>query len=415
MIGCYISRQTDEEREKLTQIIRDLIGHTPESEDLQCLSPTGLAMSYTELRNKSFSMYCAQPEGCQAGAIISPGNRLFANGFGQSFLAAVHQSVTQGGWLCVPYWPEKVGRQRGFWTLSWLSEFLQSPVKESKDHGMAVFHRGDSLQQSDSVMTWYSHDFAALFLDYISQESLEMSLELLLHTFKDFLVNRPNSVPSYRETAWSDDNKIDLAAELDRFAGTMNYMVGGTNYKSAVLERIIGDHITDGRKLKILDMGGAAGFVNAELLLTMPRVEKAVTVDHLAYNLTLARRLFSYYRCSLAGRYFMEITPAQDYLYQESFDLVSFIGALLYVPREYVNVILQRSWDALNPGGVLVIHENIKSPSYKKDFDVMFTVEELEGYLEQFGEIEYYASTSAARLKPDQAGKKTLFRVIQKK
>ena len=100
--------------------------------------------------------------------------------------------------------------------------------------------------------------------------------------------------------------------------------------------------------------------------------------------------------------------------YDDKYDVISFIGSLLYVPRNKTLTTLKKSWDALKLGGILIIHENIKASSYKRDYDVMFTVDELEGLLSSFGLIDYYSSTTNAQISQELVGSKTVFRVIQK-
>ena len=76
--------------------------------------------------------------------------------------------------------------------------------------------------------------------------------------------------------------------------------------------------------------------------------------------------------------------------------------------------ILDRTWSSINSGGLLIVHENIKAESFKRDFDVMFEAKELDALLSKYGEIEYYNSQVYMALKPDQVENKTVFRVVQK-
>jgi hypothetical protein len=73
--------------------------------------------------------------------------------------------------------------------------------------------------------------------------------------------------------------------------------------------------------------------------------------------------------------------------------------------------VLDRAWDALAPGGVLIVHENIKNPSYTRDFDKMLTVEEIEALLGNYGSIERYLATAIARVSREAAEARSVFRV----
>ena len=68
----------------------------------------------------------------------------------------------------------------------------------------------------------------------------------------------------------------------------------------------------------------------------------------------------------------------------------------------------------LRPGGVLVVHENIKSRSYTRDYDLMFTVDELEGLLRPLAPIDYFLPTATVQIDGEAAGTKSVFRVLQR-
>jgi hypothetical protein len=73
-------------------------------------------------------------------------------------------------------------------------------------------------------------------------------------------------------------------------------------------------------------------------------------------------------------------------------------------------------WATLSPGGLLILQENIKSPTFELIcyYDLMFTVDELDALLSEFGEITCYLSTAAARVARDKAGARSVFRVRNK-
>jgi len=116
----------------------------------------------------------------------------------------------------------------------------------------------------------------------------------------------------------------------------------------------------------------------------------------------------------LAGRLRFICKPAQELEFDGQYDVVSYVGSLLYVPKELLEEVVERAWQAVAPGGVLVVHENIKHKSFKADFDIMFTVGELDGLLEKYGDITRYASQYTQMLTKAQTGEKTVFRVVKK-
>jgi hypothetical protein len=75
---------------------------------------------------------------------------------------------------------------------------------------------------------------------------------------------------------------------------------------------------------------------------------------------------------------------------------------------------VERAWEALNPGGILIIQENIKHPSYKRDYELMFEPEELDKLLQGFGEIGYYMSTATKAVQAALVERKTVYRIVHK-
>ena len=49
----------------------------------------------------------------------------------------------------------------------------------------------------------------------------------------------------------------------------------------------------------------------------------------------------------------------------------------------------------------LIIHENIKAPSFKKDFDIMFEAGELNELLSPYGEMRCFVSNACSAIAVD--------------
>ena len=116
----------------------------------------------------------------------------------------------------------------------------------------------------------------------------------------------------------------------------------------------------------------------------------------------------------MSGRFKFSLGPAEDFTFEDGYDIVSFVGSLLYVDKSRLASTLDRVWSSINSGGLLIVHENVKAESYKRDFDVMFEAKEIDALLSKYGDIKYYNSQSYITLKPDQVENKTVFRVVQK-
>jgi hypothetical protein len=375
------------------------------------------------------------PRGELAVAFVAPSLTLFENSWCAALLRQLNRSVANDGTICLP-WRKGLDNPAKGWSQAWLQEQFGTPLRtfRSPDAPMldlpwrgrptwfGCFAGADEMQQRNSVLDWWFRDHAATRDEHVAMlldKATPFNQDLPARC-DEFLLSKVN-VPAAITTA--DDTKpYSLPPTLDSEAlsslqshhHTMSYALTGANYKSAVMGHIIEQHFPDGRPLRIVDHGGGIGQFVIELLLGNQRVEKAVNCDVSAEHLMLSARIFEFFRKQLRGRYFMQLQPSEEFDYDESYDVVSFMGSMLYLPRAGLDGTLDRLWNALNAGGLMVIHENIKHESFERDYDIMFTADELDKRLEQFGKIIYYASTSRKRFAPEQVGNKCVFRVIQK-
>jgi SAM-dependent methyltransferase len=211
----------------------------------------------------------------------------------------------------------------------------------------------------------------------------------------------------------SESSDLDPRDETIKQASALGYYIGGLSYKAPLLIHIARQLGLRG-PLRTVDMGAGYGLLAAELLLDPSLgVEIAAATDISPLNESLAALL----REGLgeaSGKFRFTRCPAQEHRFGEQVDLVSYVGSLLYVPREYLGTCLDRAWEALRPGGMLVVHENIRDPKYVRDFKYMFSVGEIDAALGRYGEIRRFASTRQQELGMEDAASKTVFRVVQR-
>jgi SAM-dependent methyltransferase len=211
----------------------------------------------------------------------------------------------------------------------------------------------------------------------------------------------------------SESPSTDAAAERIRQASALGYYIGGLSYKAPLLRFIMRQHAV-GRGARIVDMGAGYGLLPAELLLDPELgVAHATATDISTLNESLATALGA--GLGASGPHFaFALSPAQEFSFEGAVDVISYVGSLLYVPREHLAKCLERAWGALRPGGILVIHENIRDPKYVRDFKFMFEVDELDAALSRLGPVRRFASTREQELSKADAASKTVFRVVQR-
>ena len=356
--------------------------------------------------------YCPLPPDAFTKIIVGSSMRLFASPWSKAFLRHLYKAVVPGGTLAVSFVSDAEAARKGYWSLAGLRALFGQDGECSRNGQLVIITREGKLPKVDSVLDWNLRNHGIL---------LTTAVDLLANrsTIDEELVRdicRPMALREHRltiEPIMLQDlpQQSQLGELLDREA----YFNGGVGYKSALLRHIAKRYFEAGQPLRVIDHGGGSGFTAVEMLLQRDlQVTKAVCCDVSLLLAMVTSKMFADMRECLADRFFFELTPIQDFDYDEDYDLISFLGSLLYVPREDTEQTLGRAWDSLRPGGVLVIHENIKSRSYTRDYDLMFTVEELEGFLRPLAHIDYYLSTATIQITKEMSGTKSVFRVLQK-
>lgn len=196
----------------------------------------------------------------------------------------------------------------------------------------------------------------------------------------------------------------------------VSYSYLGSYYKTGSLVNILNHYNLINRMFNVLDLGSGSCLVALELFLQFHKEVNRLSID--CVDVEYSNYINKLISCHLPFipednfRFFK--SNMSNFQFQKKYDLIYLIGSLLYVPRTEVPIILNKTIDNLNPGGLLCIHENIKNPNYTKDYHQMFEASELENYLKEFGDISYFHGQTGQHIKQKIEPNKTFFRVIQK-
>lgn len=418
--------------------LRQLAAAVPEfrADDYLALSVGATRMSFPADGPAELSAFTPFARHSFEQIVVAPGVRLFQTNWTRAFLASLFRKLKPGGTLIVATPNGPAATANGSFThaaakalFRQSGTILNGPpsagflgglkrlIRPAGSQGtvIAEFTRGPDLPMADSVLAWFVERSSPALLTALGFDASGALPEWAAAWLKGFLIPGP-AAPVVRPKAetttaagrWSEASSFAEKVEF------LTYLIHGPSYKNAVLNRILADHLGGRTDLAVLDHGGGPGFVAAELLLENPSIRRAVNCDINAQYLWPAFDLYLHYFDRLKDRFAFAIGPAQDYEYDRAYDLITFIGSLLYVPREHTRATLDRAWAALTPGGLLVVHENIRNPAFTKDQEVMFAVEELDGLLKGYGAIEYYASTRCAKVPAAGVASSTVFRVVRK-
>ena len=247
-------------------------------------------------------------------------------------------------------------------------------------------------------------------------EFLYDSAERIVGGSRKRLAGEPSGNEVEGRVPWQEGgNQVPVEAELSRALKAQSYYVGGIAYKQPILKHIIKTCCHSDRPLRLADFGGGYGLLAAETVLDDDLdVEHAVCRDYSPANFVFAAQLYRGMREQLKDRFYFSVGKSEEFEFKGDYDVICFVGSLLYTPQEMRAAALQRCWERLRAGGILVIHENIKHPSYKADFERMFTRDEIDELLGRFGPIRRFMSTTIQECTRDEAEEKSVFRVVTK-
>jgi hypothetical protein len=338
---------------------------------------------------------------------IAPGDDIVVGPSLVTFDSPAHLSILQYWAALVPYGRIVVPEYTmpGGLRLEAIEQSLGSSVDAGEIEGrrFAVF-RGGPWRRSGTIIDWWRARGTEVLDAHGRIQPRDLESESL-------------------ESAWplrfeSGDLQCDRSGERSspqELGSLWSYQLWAALAKIAVLRWILGEYEV-GDCIDHVDMGAGAALVGAELLLDpSTSVDQSTGLELRAIGPWCGCRLAGADAESLGDRWRFRLGTASTWSGSPRLGLFTALGSLLYLPRTDSAALLERAWDSLVPGGLLVVHENIRHERFVADHDVMFDRVELENLLERFGPVEHVAATACRRLQPDQVGEKTVFRVVVKR
>ncbi|WKB51084.1 hypothetical protein [Eleftheria terrae] len=196
-----------------------------------------------------------------------------------------------------------------------------------------------------------------------------------------------------------------------------NYLIPGTLYKAAGIGALLKRSYPDRKDLSFLEHGGNAGLLTAQLLLDLPEMlSLAVCCEIDVVPLINANHLFNHYEDRLLDKMYVWNAACDGFSYDRQFSVIAFVHMLLYARRDLLPQTLSAAWEALEPGGMLLVLENTHPPTLLNgtDGDIMFHVEELEAYLDAFGAVQRAFPSSGAPATAEDGKRHPLIRYVRK-
>lgn len=428
MIALYLKSNDDPARGPLLERLAKQLGRTIDPTTVVTMTPTSTEMRVPiRERTTERSWLTTWLDGQLEAIGFSPALRPFRGAWGAAMVDRFNRSLRKDGVMLMPVLAG--AEAKGWWTQEWLTSATGTSAIAVEPEWI-VFPKGPG-NTTPSILRWFFEESSRVLIDLIHSDKISLaSLESQILPGPA----APRIVPQdWDATEWARSMR-NGAAEGDgdgdgegvgrsegsirrnerAMIASLNYAIGGVNYKAALLNHLIAKLIGQRSGLSTIDIGGGTGVVSAELLLGTPAVDHAINAEPQTSNALLGQYISHRFPQRMAGRFGIASATAEVMAYDRAHDVVSFLGSLLYVPRAHTKSVLRNAWERLKPGGLLVIHENIKRPSYVQDYNYMFTVAELEEYLAEFGKPTYWLSTGTVQIDPAKVEEKSVFRVLQK-
>jgi SAM-dependent methyltransferase len=207
---------------------------------------------------------------------------------------------------------------------------------------------------------------------------------------------------------------VELPAEELQRLENAGVLVGR---KAPYMEAILAD-LGDDSGIDLFDHGTATAAIPMELLLSRRIHVRSITaLEPGSGNWDVLADSYLHLRDSFRGSLTVVRAPSDDWEYDRPYDAISFLGSLFHVPRPAASAVLDRAWEALRPGGALVVLESVRElgRSLPSTYSAkVFGLEELEALLARYGEVVRYHPTELRPCTRKETGAQRVFRVVRK-
>lgn len=432
---CSDFRRLNEDAQHFESIVPNVA-----TGDVRAFSQTSGLVLFPPDRATCGSVYVDDGRQLFGDILIGRSVRLFQSPWGSAFLrrmmSKLEESDSEIHFATVG---NKAALKNRMWSPEALAGLFGSdPTFVSAKQQVVTFRKATVETTTASILDWYlDHAMSMIVFDVLLRanpdiahfersndlylELLHDSAEKIIGGSRKRLTGEPGSIveegtPTEGLAGWMNvRSNVELEPELSRALRAQAYYVGGIAYKEPILKHIISECCDHRSDLRVIDFGGGYGLLAAELCLD-PEIDisEAVCRDYSPANFVFAAKMYRELRSQLRGRFSFSVGKSEEFEFDGQYHVMCFVGSLLYTPSEQRRAALQRAWEHLVPGGILVVHENLKHESYKADYERMFTREEIDSLMGSLGVVRRFASTTIAEVSASDAQDKSVFRVVTK-
>lgn len=204
------------------------------------------------------------------------------------------------------------------------------------------------------------------------------------------------------------ESRRDLVNLLQRQC----YRTTGVRGKAAMVQYLAELYFPGRHDLHLLDLGAGTGLNTLELLLSDTGVSALtlVDVDNEIHHWAIATA-YDWLRAHLRGKVSLVTGRAETYEGRPA-DIALISGVFAIIANRGTHApIMQRAWDSLLPGGILIVYENLKDTT-SDGGDGRLTAEELDGMMGCYAPVRYF--TPLRERTREDVGSTAVFRAIRK-
>lgn len=370
---------------------RDLIyRHSLGAHELGQFTPTESTMAFCKPLPNTFYDVIA----------VSRHILLFDSVWVRSWLSLAARALTPSGVMIIPSFSQKLTDDLDLLSEREIVNFLR-PKSIERIGAYLRFFGPKPKSIPASVMSWFQEKLPQIFLSLCECLWVEETNIEFLQRYIEESVDMPLSIgsvnPKDLQTDFLNQNFQDIGHYL-------TYSVQGIYTKLPILRRIVQDQLGgEKRNLSWMDIGAGSGFLGAEAILEGMPFENVISVDKSLPSLMVGVELFNSYRAQLDNRWKLIASSAERLeMPDSSFDVITMLTSLCYVPKAFQTELLERIRKWLKPNGLLVVFEHMRSPKFERDEAIMFSETEIEQLLGKFSSSMFYYASNVPRKKTKQ-------------
>jgi hypothetical protein len=315
---------------------------------------------------------------------------LFANNWGASFLLQLLKILKPGGAIILPVYPEIQAQEKGYWSRSFLENAFLSRKRWTGFSN--VIAENDGVMSLQVGRKWPAPIPSTI--EWFYQQRSNLALQGLLESGYDTGNTIERIYPNLVENVWK------------------NYTY------SAVVEKIISDNFDPKTPVSFHNISNDYGLLLTELLLsTRINIINGVTTDVCNTAKNIRHNFKNYFSPHTGEHHKIESSLIEDISFHQQSNIISMFNVLSALDEPAREAILRLAWENLKPGGLLIVHGDLKNYLY----DILGEFGELQAYssivaskIQRNVNISHYSSIQESKLIEEKHDQENVFLAVKK-